>query len=673
MKTIALGADGVVIGTAEMVALGCVRCACCESGRGCPRGIATTDPELMMQMSLEWATQRLINLNIAWREQMVDVAVAARDDRPFANCAGAPTCCATSATIRPRGGGHPYERLCRTTAGQPVAGLSRRRRVDDAGSAAGRRRLRRHGIRLQRARAAASSSTSRPFRCRTAATARAAASRPAGLVPEQMGVSREVLDQPLPAANRLARSRRSTPRWSRSSCCPTSTSRSPRGSPTSTTIATFPDWKCGRRMFIVMSSGSSRTVLEAFARIERFARRSRPRELEDEFVWRNSYRLNDTLLRVAGRKARLRALARPRPAGVQAGGLRRAERRVLPAPGLQGPRVDRPPALSHQGPRVAPRRRAPVRRHQRGAGPQRRFRQLPLGVRVPAPAQHPPAVPHRHGSVRRSFSICGTAFTSIRSSTSSRPWRPPPSSISTSLPPDKQRIYRQIQATHIHASPDGPWFFIIARNHHGPESLQLLGITDTAMLRPQVFALSDSGDVQIGLICSEKQAIDATLRSLANEDPRFSPVADKYWNARGGSPAPTAAPSSSPSPAKTDRRELSCADKFGRQVKLDGGTVRCDQVRTTPLVEIVSAGIRKAVVESLKQGRAQDLFTHAVQNLPSWPASALRDFCDQIVARRATTAAPRRPPSRRSPYSTIAATMSATSAAAPSCRCLKRP
>jgi glutamate synthase domain-containing protein 2 len=37
-KAIALGADGVVIGTAEMVALECIRCANCESGRGCPRG-----------------------------------------------------------------------------------------------------------------------------------------------------------------------------------------------------------------------------------------------------------------------------------------------------------------------------------------------------------------------------------------------------------------------------------------------------------------------------------------------------------------------------------------------------------------------------------------------------------------------------------------------------------
>ena len=41
--------------------------------------------------------------------------------------------------------------------------------------------------------------------------------------------------------------------------------------------------------------------------------------------------------------------------------------------------------------------------------------------------------------------------------------------------------------------------------------------------------------MQIGLICSEKQAIDATLASLAEEDPRFCPVADMYWNARGGS------------------------------------------------------------------------------------------------------------------------------------------
>ena len=68
-KAIALGADGVVIGTSELIALGCVRCGNCESGRGCPRGIATTDPELERLSTSEWGAQRLDNLFTAWRGQ----------------------------------------------------------------------------------------------------------------------------------------------------------------------------------------------------------------------------------------------------------------------------------------------------------------------------------------------------------------------------------------------------------------------------------------------------------------------------------------------------------------------------------------------------------------------------------------------------------------------------
>ena len=52
-KAIAMGADGAVIGTADLVALECVRCANCESGRGCARGIASTDPELGYQITEE--------------------------------------------------------------------------------------------------------------------------------------------------------------------------------------------------------------------------------------------------------------------------------------------------------------------------------------------------------------------------------------------------------------------------------------------------------------------------------------------------------------------------------------------------------------------------------------------------------------------------------------------
>jgi glutamate synthase domain-containing protein 2/ferredoxin len=68
-KAIALGADAVVIGTAELVALECIRCTNCESGRGCPRGIATTDPDLELAYSVDWAAQRLVNMFNAWAVQ----------------------------------------------------------------------------------------------------------------------------------------------------------------------------------------------------------------------------------------------------------------------------------------------------------------------------------------------------------------------------------------------------------------------------------------------------------------------------------------------------------------------------------------------------------------------------------------------------------------------------
>jgi glutamate synthase domain-containing protein 3 len=137
------------------------------------------------------------------------------------------------------------------------------------------------------------------------------------------------------------------------------------------------------------------------------------------------------------------------------------------------------------------------------------------------------------------------------------------------LPTEKQKIYRALQATHIHGSPDGPWFFIVARNDTEQDRLQLIGITDTSMLRPQVFALHD-GEVQVGLVCSEKQAIDATLRSLAEEDPRVGTVADRYWNARGGSYTDGGAFVFNLERKEAGKRGrvLSCSDKFGREIRV---------------------------------------------------------------------------------------------------------
>jgi glutamate synthase domain-containing protein 1 len=223
------------------------------------------------------------------------------------------------------------------------------------------------------------------------------------------------------------------------------------------------------------------------------------------------------------------------------------------------------------------------------------------------------------------------------------------------LPPEKQRIYRQIQAAHIHASPDGPWFFIIARSLAETGQFQLLGITDTAMLRPQVFALSE-GEVSIGLICSEKQAIDATLASLAAEDPRFTPVADTYWNARGGShtdggaflltvspgnghaanekgnavKAPGLHPGDS-QPAKPQAAyALRVTNKFGVPVSTVPGQVHCNL--SVPAAAPGDPDADLAVIRRCAgDGDAAGLFAYLRDGLRQMSFDRLRWFVDQVA------------------------------------------
>jgi glutamate synthase domain-containing protein 2 len=72
-KAIALGADGCVIGTAELVALGCTRLGSCEQGLGCPFGITTTDPDRSKLVDVESAWQRIVNLYTSWLWQLAGI------------------------------------------------------------------------------------------------------------------------------------------------------------------------------------------------------------------------------------------------------------------------------------------------------------------------------------------------------------------------------------------------------------------------------------------------------------------------------------------------------------------------------------------------------------------------------------------------------------------------
>jgi len=187
------------------------------------------------------------------------------------------------------------------------------------------------------------------------------------------------------------------------------------------------------------------------------------------------------------------------------------------------------------------------------------------------------------------------------------------------LPQEKQEIYHAIQTTHIHGSPDGPWFFIIARNEPYENYFQLIGITDTSMLRPQVFALVEGEEVQIGLIGSEKQAIDATLRSLSEEDKRFPYVADKYWNARGGSYTDGGAFIFTIRGDK--KKKLVCTNKFGEVVKTPEGQTHCDFTKpVTPPPD--SDRQRKMVEAELKS--PLNLFEFLRSGVKEWDWNMLR-------------------------------------------------
>jgi glutamate synthase domain-containing protein 2 len=72
-KAVALGADGAILGTTELVALGCTRCGNCERGRGCPFGLCTTDPELSQLVETGWAAERLSKLYRSFQLQLSDI------------------------------------------------------------------------------------------------------------------------------------------------------------------------------------------------------------------------------------------------------------------------------------------------------------------------------------------------------------------------------------------------------------------------------------------------------------------------------------------------------------------------------------------------------------------------------------------------------------------------
>ena len=195
------------------------------------------------------------------------------------------------------------------------------------------------------------------------------------------------------------------------------------------------------------------------------------------------------------------------------------------------------------------------------------------------------------------------------------------------LPAEKQRVYRLLQAVHLHGSPDGPWFFLIAQSDVRKQVYRLIGISDTSMLRPQVFALQQ-GAATVGFAASEKQAIDAALGSLAREDSRFWSQADLYWTARGGSHTDGGVFIFTVHANECGKATLQCIDKFGH--------VKMPDVTKQPLSDHRASGgflIHHEVSPHtlVRRGLSpSDLFNQLCQWLPRWNYNDVCSFLESL-------------------------------------------
>ena len=183
------------------------------------------------------------------------------------------------------------------------------------------------------------------------------------------------------------------------------------------------------------------------------------------------------------------------------------------------------------------------------------------------------------------------------------------------LPAERRHVYGMLQATHMHISPDGPWYFLIAQSAARQGLARLIGITDTSMLRPQVFALQRGRMRRSAWRRRRSRRSTPPSTSLAGEGIGAWGRADRYWSARGGSHTDGGAFVFSVALDGDDRR-LWCTDKFGREIDVAEG-------RLVPPVDGPAVGIAAAAADdpatlAASVGPADRLADEAARCLPAW-------------------------------------------------------
>jgi glutamate synthase domain-containing protein 2/FAD/FMN-containing dehydrogenase/glutamate synthase domain-containing protein 3/ferredoxin len=94
----------------------------------------------------------------------------------------------------------------------------------------------------------------------------------------------------------------------------------------------------------------------------------------------------------------------------------------------------------------------------------------------------------------------------------------------TQLSPELRERFERIQEVELESAPDGPYQYLCGRIDPYHRVIERLDIIDPSLLRPNVAMLYDDGENFISIICSEKQGSDAGLHELYRLGLMKSPV-----------------------------------------------------------------------------------------------------------------------------------------------------
>ena len=145
-------------------------------------------------------------------------------------------------------------------------------------------------------------------------------------------------------------------------------------------------------------------------------------------------------------------------------------------------------------------------------------------------------------------------------------------------------------------------------------------------------AIAPTSEYDFDQLPPEKQAIDATLQSLAAEDSRFCPVADKYWNARGGSSSDggsfifTVKDAGAGDGSKT----LVCTNKFGEVVRTPSDQ---QHYKLTPEISLSEEHRKESqtIVNNFSTSDSETFKDYCAKGIANWDYETLRHVCTTLL------------------------------------------